>query len=68
MVVLSFELDKSGIEVLGDVGKDGFKFVKHGGGENVAAIFGDKDQMNMEQKDTMAAMPDFRVSALFNGF
>ena len=63
MVFLPIEFHPFGLEVRTDAGEDAPKVVQNLLGEYAPAIFGNKDQMDMHQKDAMPTMPDVVVAA-----
>jgi len=56
MVILPVELQQFGLEVRADVGKDAAQVIKDFLGEDTAPVFGNKDQMNVHQKDAMSSV------------
>jgi len=61
MVIFAVELDEFGLKVPANTGKDAAHVVQDGFGEDLAPVFGNKDQMGVHGKHTVSAVPDILV-------
>lgn len=58
MIVLAIKFHQFRLEVSADAGKDQAQVVQYFPCEDMAAVFGHKDQMDMHHKDAMSTVAE----------